>query len=325
MDIIENKIHFIWVGDVIPEKYAKEILRHLFYNNNFYKIFLWTDMPTENSVLFKSLRTLNNGFDSEEEIDGRITLTFLNSDYSTGRKYSRLTFISTTTLNNEYGDLYEKYKYAKDKEINYGRASDILRLIILEKEGGIYMDTDVKSLKSLPPRIVAEDGFLMGYGQADRESFTNAVMAAPSNSNFVKKLIKSIKKTFKYYDNKKCNGKTWWEVVLDNIRATKSARTVGKPDTYSAYQMAMESGTLAVTGPTKIEIELYQHMIGSAAQDPYEWIAKYIPNLDPKKFTAGMGIFKVTVAKPKMKEEGADEKYKFPMEYIVIGSDASWM
>lgn len=332
---IENKIHFVWIGNVLPEVYANEILSHLFNNIKYYKFFLWTDRPLENSKLFRNMDSTYKMIKTEK-IDGRIILTYKKSYFRTGT----LTFISTTTLYTACGSLYQRYEYAKDTERNYGRASDILRLGILRQEGGIYMDTDTESLKALPARITAKHGFMMGSRvstgvgmngmEGYREGFNNAVMAACANSDFINKAIKSVTFAFQFFDNK-----DWWPDILVNIQATQLARVEGDFASYQRYQDAMSSGTLNVTGPTKMKIFLYQYMFRTQAKDPYLFIyEKYVEehenynNFNVDDFNTLMNAFTTSITNPVFElEKNISEvnSYKFPMEYIRIRSDASWL
>ena len=46
--IVPQLIHFIWIGDVIPEKYILNI--QSFSMNTDYQIYLWTDKNTSNAL-----------------------------------------------------------------------------------------------------------------------------------------------------------------------------------------------------------------------------------------------------------------------------------
>ena len=343
---IDNKIHFIWMGKVIPENYAIGILEHLDLNYKNYTVGLWTDKPRENreqfarmlcDKRFKKGRVKAADVTRTEDVQGRLILNFeyaadRGNPFTKKTKNKTLSFINIRALNAACGSLKARYKDALAVR-NFGRASDVLRLVILREEGGIYMDTDVESIKPLPAAIDAPDGFLMGYGQAGMQSFTNAVMAASTQSNFVPELIRSIQFTFRFFDEK-----NWWSVNNRNIlrtradlRTAQSSALADKTDLQGArtrYQKAMENGTLAVTGPTKVELFLYKRMLGAEAEDPLVWMAKMMPDVDrlnPDKFNEVMGQFKLLVAKPKMVERGVVSRYSFPMDCIKIRSDASWM
>lgn len=337
---IDNKIHFIWVGKVIPKKYAIGILEHLDLNYKHYTVTLWTDKPKENRDLFASTLTdkrfrIRNGTVknvTKEEIQGRLTLGFDDAVDREGSTRKTLSFINISVLNAECGALKARYKDALAVR-NFGRASDVLRLVILRKEGGIYMDTDVESKTSLPPSIDAKDGFLMGYGQAGRQVFTNAVMAASTKSDFVPELIKSIQFTFEFFD-----AKNWWEVNHRNTLATradlntaKDRKTATKSELdilREKYYNAMIYGTLPVTGPIKVELFLYKRMLDRKAVDPLGWLADQLGNemlKNPSQFNEAMKQFLSTIARPQMEKGRVIAKYSFPMDYIIIRSDASWM
>jgi hypothetical protein len=44
--MIPNKIHFIWIGSPLPQKYRDTVQRFGEHNHQNYNIFLWTDLPT---------------------------------------------------------------------------------------------------------------------------------------------------------------------------------------------------------------------------------------------------------------------------------------
>lgn len=60
--------------------------------------------------------------------------------------------------------------------------SDVMRLQILHKHGGIYMDTDIISLKTFEPK---PDCLNISWETSKRVSVSNAMMASPPNNTFV--------------------------------------------------------------------------------------------------------------------------------------------
>lgn len=351
---IENNIHFIWVGGVIPEKYVLEIIRCVEMNTPNYQVYLWTDNPSENGAQMQKVgvnhcdnRKGLSGLDSSLEF-GDATRSSLKINYTTSKRpiFGRredttsalaLTIVDIDELKDQLNSLMRRYNEAMDPGIrNYGRASDILRLGVLHMVGGVYMDIDVQCLKPLPADLTAEDGFLVGFGQAGRASFTNAVMAAPAGSDFIDRLISSIEDMYTFWEER-----NWWHANDEDVRRLRTEHGNAKklneqePSASNAsevhrkrsqYQEAMEAGTLPITGPTRVELFMYKRLLKDQAQDPLQFFADVMPLAaqNPISFNTTLGHFKVSLKK-QMEDAGVHEIYDFPMEYINIRSDASWM
>jgi hypothetical protein len=69
--------------------------------------------------------------------------------------------------------------------------SDIMRLQILDQEGGIYMDTDMLTLKPYS-LMLARRMLNAGWEGASRESVSNALMAAPPKDPFVREWLRRL-------------------------------------------------------------------------------------------------------------------------------------
>ena len=68
----------------------------------------------------------------------------------------------------------------------YALASDVLRMIIIYQEGGIYLDTDIELLKSLEP-LLKYDAFA---GWEAKYWFTTAIFGARKHSSWIEKILK---------------------------------------------------------------------------------------------------------------------------------------
>ena len=68
----------------------------------------------------------------------------------------------------------------------YALASDVLRMIIIYQEGGIYLDTDIELLKSLEP-LLKYDAFA---GWEAKYWFTTAIFGARKHSSWMEKILK---------------------------------------------------------------------------------------------------------------------------------------
>ena len=74
--------------------------------------------------------------------------------------------------------------------------TDILRLEILHKEGGIYLDTDVYALQSFSPLLQSPKDLLMGHEGGNRSGIGNAVIVARPGSSFISKWLQTYKESF---------------------------------------------------------------------------------------------------------------------------------
>ncbi|KJX92606.1 hypothetical protein TI39_contig5839g00022 [Zymoseptoria brevis] len=70
--------------------------------------------------------------------------------------------------------------------IRLAHQSDIIRLDILTREGGIYLDKDVFTLKSFSNLLTSPRDVLMGHEGGNRYGLCNAVTIARPNSQFMK-------------------------------------------------------------------------------------------------------------------------------------------
>ena len=77
---------------------------------------------------------------------------------------------------------YVKEAYANKK---WAFVTDYVRLYVLYKFGGVYMDTDVELLKSLDPFLI-EKGF---SGFENEHSVPTGIMASEKGNGFLKKLL----------------------------------------------------------------------------------------------------------------------------------------
>lgn len=73
----------------------------------------------------------------------------------------------------------------------YAFVSDVMRLIILEKFGGVYFDTDVEVIKDITP-LMKDEGFI-GF---ENDSFVNSgqVIAAVAHHPVIQSMIEEYKK-----------------------------------------------------------------------------------------------------------------------------------
>jgi hypothetical protein len=165
--------HFIWFGSCLPAEYQKNILSFKSYNPA-YPITLWTDYKT----LSQEARAAMEHFCATEGIELR------------NIRHQELT--NQDLIDSELDrSLVDRKEMAR---IHYVRASDLARVAVLIKHGGIYNDTDSKCKNALPEQINLPHGFLSqttGINELNfeenRESLLESIyyhfmMAEPNNA-----------------------------------------------------------------------------------------------------------------------------------------------
>jgi len=122
---IPRYIHVIWLGGQLPEAYEPFYHSWLDHHPSWTHIF-WTDNPANyqfGSVICKSFDELNACLEAHSDKSMRIV-------------------VDTTHLCFENKQFFDASK-------NYGERSDILRLEIVYRYGGVYVDTDCECLQPL--------------------------------------------------------------------------------------------------------------------------------------------------------------------------------
>lgn len=102
-----HKAHYIWVGNNPLPQYAISNIIHFKANNSHYSVWLWTTNPH------------------------RLTSQILNSGYST--RFTSLIHCRNLPAMPEYVQSAVDREMSDSSYNNYAAASDILRLVILEK------------------------------------------------------------------------------------------------------------------------------------------------------------------------------------------------
>jgi hypothetical protein len=344
-DIIPTTLHFIWVGSVIPKRQAACILSWM-YKNPKYTVTLWTNRPAENAAFIHSMADeLFNLFSSvrRNAADVRVTR----------RIDERTIILSCTDVSQSRETLGEALWARYEDEIterNYGGASDILRIAVLMKVGGIYLDTDSDALLELPT-LTAKDGIMFGR----LEGFCNAVIAAPPDHPHLRGIMDAITSDYDYWDRlgllagyragvqdarlavtaaTNANARYQELSSRENLPAVQAGILAQLPikkaelrAAKSILQQQMMSGTLLVTGPTRIALWLYMHTGG--VDTPLTWAQRKGVPQDQYNTHLKMAVlfatFQNTVVKPMLNQPDVIERYGFPKAYVKINSEASWI
>jgi hypothetical protein len=191
--VIPKLIHFIWMGSPIPEHYLDNI-KFIAHLNPDYKIYIWLDDASQTSA---------EEFRSSQFVTSRIASILMDK-------------VASKTVNNIYQFVLS------GAHPNYGAASDVLRIIILIKHGGIYLDTDTYVHKSRPPRSFGELTSRYGLLTSTRsegekgdafDSVNNTPMAAPPDSVALKEALQMIETRYNDAIEEKAS---WLTSIIDD-------------------------------------------------------------------------------------------------------------
>ncbi|MBI6550468.1 glycosyltransferase [Xenorhabdus lircayensis] len=139
---IPKKIHYFWAGNNISKDGLRSIINVKAENPDF-KVYLW---GTKKHLFFNTINSL--GIDIEPQLETGLSfhdsrdiedafLSLKQSPYFIDQKIIwRLHAIYHRQINGFYH--------------NYASASDIVRLVILFVEGGIYLDVDIELANAVP-------------------------------------------------------------------------------------------------------------------------------------------------------------------------------
>ncbi len=176
--MVPKLIHFIWLGDnKIPLRYVWNILNCQAMNGENYQINLWINPQY---------------FSADPKVKLCPRYAFLQKYGVTLRNYSE-------ELKDESASVLEAVNYLHMRRPVV--ASDILRLVALGREGGIYYDADTYFRKPLPPTIVffADTSFIVdetGSSSSDHPSseLSNSFLASLPGGKEITFLLDNIQK-----------------------------------------------------------------------------------------------------------------------------------
>ena len=200
MPVVQNNIHYIWVGSPLPEAPQAQQAVKWIMENPHYTFYMWGEgrFVEQNIITLKTLlEGEHNAIFIEhialmEPLEGPQLIITLRG----GRRqivYSRSITLLPSLGNTSLFMLEELEEWK-----NYGAASDILRIWALYEHGGIYMDFDIYSNgQPLPLNIEAPDGILMGCASPlEGIGLVNSVLAAPAESKLLKGFCEAIEERY---------------------------------------------------------------------------------------------------------------------------------
>lgn len=155
---IPNKIHFIWLGGALPDKYKYKIIKLAdVAQRSGFEITLWTDDPTKQK---KSIEGNIHYITSTTSAHATKSLMFANLKI---RHINELIPVMEKDFLYKDSELIKKFSYCVNRELvgfkNYAAASDLLRYEILRQEGGYYFDTDIHFKLTRGCKLVADDTY----------------------------------------------------------------------------------------------------------------------------------------------------------------------
>lgn len=97
--------------------------------------------------------------------------------------------------------IHEPQRYLRTSDgrshnLRLAHQTDVLRLEILLKDGGIYLDTDVYALRSFSSLLQSPRDLLMGHEGGGRSGLGNAVMVARPGSTFISRWLEKYHESF---------------------------------------------------------------------------------------------------------------------------------
>lgn len=166
-----ERIHFIWFGSMVPKKYIENLKR-------------WRELNSQIAM----------------------NLWFYSSCL---KEQERLNLINLAT---ELGIILRDIQYERNLQLysiilnevlacRYYSASDTCRFAFLFKEGGLYVDMDTKPTQSLPKKVIADHGFLVGISPVPRIDIS-IFYAGYQKHYLVKKILDGIEDSFSYSEEK---------------------------------------------------------------------------------------------------------------------------
>lgn len=142
---------------------------------------IWLNNPDMN---FMSYLALRSALDSIKPDTLKFHYTSVNEDNVWFRKVRDNITLVQHDLEWEYPDqIQQKWKVS--------HMADALRLDILREEGGIYLDTDVISLRSFDNLMHCDKDVVLGHEGGDRHGLCNAIILGRKDSPFLTRWIES--------------------------------------------------------------------------------------------------------------------------------------
>lgn len=155
---VPTTIWYVWVGGPIPASYAARVGRTAQSNPGWQvKVLLSSTLSTSPEVFAQNQSALETAGAAVVPLEGPLA-----------KRLAREGMLDPVL-----------WEWQAQGIVNYGAISDILRVFLLKKEGGMYIDTDNTITTSLPNKVVPKYGFLYGaFGTASMDEEKKGANAA---------------------------------------------------------------------------------------------------------------------------------------------------
>lgn len=216
---VNKNIHFIWLGEITSSQI--EYIKIWKLTNTDYNVCFWYDSSV---FLCPALNTLFKGTTQEVHLKKRDLLYEYIRDIKIDPFYLSLNVDKKKALSkikSSYQVIADLKKYCTVKDVresimpeinsspyyfelkfrgNLAAASDILRLIILFKYGGVYVDVDTLPIKSKPLKTIKikKHMFLLSGDIHDSSCFYSNVIVAHRHSLLIKECLHEINRIYLY-------------------------------------------------------------------------------------------------------------------------------
>lgn len=286
MKQIPKRLHIIWVGGDIPQKNRECIISHRQKSQN-WEVNLWIDRDQLLTGFRRSHVAAHYKAKNKVDKSGKVTaekwqkmqgavadggedatIAYMTKKFGMTERELRDrswdNYISIRDFCKEHRiefhlvselDTAKNFQIYKNEMVargtNFGAASDILRIEILYRHGGVYVDTDVKAMHDFGiieahkshPRFSAvhpkwaSKGSSVTPGQWVDDKWWEGIPNIPKISNSI------------IASHAKCSGlKSYRKLITDNYKGLKSSDSLRQE-----YESNIRTSTLRMTGPTAAE------------------------------------------------------------------------
>lgn len=233
---IPKSLHFIWVGNILDANGQENVVNWAQANKD-YSINLWFD-----SALFPP-KPVKTSHVSEQEFQEQLAkyneFDERRQNLIRWSQENNVTLRDVSAMSESIRNKKDYYDETSGKHANLAAASDILRVQILENEGGVYLDVkDV--LPSIRPlgALQAPKGFLCHIDPIDGR-INNDILASVPHGDFIRKMNVRIGERYSALANS------------DREQVAHRTPIFGGPDLFQGLDSRRMS-TVAISGPTML-------------------------------------------------------------------------
>jgi Glycosyltransferase sugar-binding region containing DXD motif len=302
---IPQKLHIVHFGDTLPPNVKKNVEQWAEKNPNWEKN-VWVDKSYLSPQQMSELKQHadKNGYN----------LRYVNDEIYKNPPHPRLALARERASGKQLQaietspELKEGLKAQGQKvpDKNWGVVSDLARVEILMKEGGVYLDTDMAPGQRLPDKLRAKNGFLANIkGHSDTVPANDIIATTPNNKvlrTYADDISDRYFKAVNHADDEKAAGGRVHDyspervAKLNNLGVDNGLLGYNENDLFD--NKGQRTPTLRVSGPTALKYSLNK-------ADPSLKMVK--PSLDIKDYEA--------------------KGYRFPPQYVADHqvSDNSWL